>query len=182
MEGARVGEAGSSLVEGDRGRRRWRASRPFPKRGRFWVLALSLVLLFEERAVIVGALARGQRLGVRMRSKTTHSDTSTVAIMACPDHSYEGSSCALQIPQRSISLGLLPFGRRLPVFGFRVGGGMGARGVRAGIRSQRLLVLELSKGIIEALGLGGRDGSRRFVPRSGGLLAFRAARRHLGGK
>lgn len=58
MEGARVGEPGSRLAEGDRGRRRWRASRPAPQRGRFWVLALSLVLLLEERAVVVGALAR----------------------------------------------------------------------------------------------------------------------------
>lgn len=57
------------MVEGDRGRRRWRASRPFPQRGRFWVLALSLVLLLEERAVVVAALARGQHLDVRTRSK-----------------------------------------------------------------------------------------------------------------
>lgn len=59
---------------------------------------------------------------------------------------------------------------------------MSVRGDGAGKGSQRLLVLELSNGIIEELSLGSRDGSQRFVLRPGGLLVFRAARRHLGGK
>jgi hypothetical protein len=79
-------------------------------------------------------------------------------------------------------LSLLLFGRGLPVVGFRVGGGTSARGDRAGIGSLRLVVLELSKYVVEALGLASRDGSQRLILRLGRLLAFRAARRHVQGR